>query len=610
VSGMPGRRVDREGMTVAADDIQIDVEALERKYAEERAKRLRSDGSEQFQHLEGELAMFDHDPYAIPDFKRDPVKEDAEVVIIGAGFGGMLAGGRLRERGVEDIRIIDKAGDFGGTWYWNRYPGCACDVDATIYLPLLEETGYIPTEKYAKAPEIFKYSQILAKHFDLYRGALFQTSVTSATWDEKRSRWIVTTDRGDELAARFLISCNGFLTTPKLPKIPGISSFKGHMFHTSRWDFDYTKGDAYGGMTGLADKVVGILGTGSTGIQVIPKLGEAAKQLYVFQRTPSSIDVRGNKPNDPEYIKAQKPGWSREWRDNFTTLTSGVRAPVDYINDGWTDLVKHMPSPTGGEGDEDVAALAVAEMKKMELARKRIADTVKDPKTAEALKPWYHYFCKRPCFHDEYLLTYNRPNVTLVDTDGKGVERITPDGAVVAGKEYKLDCLIFATGFDFLLGYSKESGIEVVGENGLKLTEHWAHGPRTLYGTQTHGFPNFFFNGLPQAGVGINFVHTSDEQVKHIAYLIDEARKKGSATIQPTEQAQNAWVDKIMEGSEGRRAFNDACTPSYYNYEGKRDESYALNEFYVAGPMAYYRLLEEYRNAGKLEGQELKAKAA
>ncbi len=595
---------------MAADDIQIDVEALERKYAEERAKRLRSDGSEQFQHLEGELAMFDHDPYAIPDFTRDPVKEDTEVVIIGAGFGGMLAGGRLRERGVEDIRIIDKAGDFGGTWYWNRYPGCACDVDATIYLPLLEETGYIPTEKYAKAPEIFKYSQILAKHFDLYRGALFQTSVTSATWDEKRSRWIVTTDRGDELAARFLISCNGFLTTPKLPKIPGISSFKGHMFHTSRWDFDYTKGDAYGGMTGLADKVVGILGTGSTGIQVIPKLGEAAKQLYVFQRTPSSIDVRGNKPNDPEFIKAQKPGWSREWRDNFTTLTSGVRAPVDYINDGWTDLVKHMPSPTGGEGDEDVAALAVAEMKKMELARKRIADTVKDPKTAEALKPWYHYFCKRPCFHDEYLLTYNRPNVTLVDTDGKGVERITPDGAVVAGKEYKLDCLIFATGFDFLLGYSKESGIEVVGENGLKLTEHWAHGPRTLYGTQTHGFPNFFFNGLPQAGVGINFVHTSDEQVKHIAYLIDEARKKGSATIQPTEQAQNAWVDKIMEGSEGRRAFNDACTPSYYNYEGKRDESYALNEFYVAGPMAYYRLLEEYRNAGKLEGQELKAKAA
>ena len=595
---------------MAAEDIQIDVEALERKYAEERAKRLRSDGSEQFQHLEGELAMFDHDPYAIPDFTRDPVKEDTEVVIIGAGFGGMLAGGRLRERGVEDIRIIDKAGDFGGTWYWNRYPGCACDVDATIYLPLLEETGYIPTEKYAKAPEIFKYSQILAKHFDLYRGALFQTSVTSATWDEKRCRSIVKTDRGDELAARFLISCNGFLTTPKLPKIPGISSFKGHMFHTSRWDFDYTKGDAYGGMTGLADKVVGILGTGSTGIQVIPKLGEAAKHLYVFQRTPSSIDIRGNKPVDPEFIKSQKPGWSREWRDNFTTLTSGVRAPVDYIDDGWTDLVKHMPSPTGGEGDEDVAHLAVAEMKKMEMARKRIADTVNDPKVAEALKPWYHYFCKRPCFHDEYLLTYNRPNVTLVDTDGKGVERITPDGAVVAGKEYKLDCLVFATGFDFLLGYGRESGIEVIGPKGLALKDHWARGPRTLYGTQTHGFPNFFFNGLPQSGVGINFVHGSDEQVKHIAYLIDEARKSGSATIEPTEQAQDAWVDQIMEGSEGRRAFNDACTPSYYNYEGKRDSSYDLYEFYAPGPMAYFRLLENYRDAGKLEGQEFKAKAA
>ena len=589
-------------------DIVIDVAALEKKYAEERAKRMRTDAIHQYQHLEGKFANFDTDPYVDEGFTRAPVKEDAEVLIIGGGFAGMLAAGRLREVGVEDIRIVEKGGDFGGTWYWNRYPGCACDVDATIYLPLLEETGYVPKEKYSKAPEIYEYSQILAKHFNLYPGALFQTVVTSAKWDEKRGRWIVRTDRGDEIAARFLVSCNGFLTTPKLPGIPGIETFKGHMFHTSRWDYDYTGGDATGNMTGLADKTVGIIGTGSTGIQVVPKLGESAKQLYVFQRTPSSVDIRGNKPTDPDYIKAQKPGWSREWRDNFTTLTSGVPAPVDYIDDGWTDLIKHMASPTGGEEGSDPADLAMAEMKKMELARRRIAETIKDPETAEAMKPYYHYFCKRPCFHDEYLPTFNRPNVKLVDTQGKGVERITPDGVVVAGKEYKLDCLVFATGFDFLTGFSHESGIDLVGENGLALKDHWAKGPRTLYGTQTHGFPNFFFTGLPQSGVAINYVHSADEQTKHISYIISEARKRG-ATVQPTAQAQDAWVDEIMAGAEGRRAFNDACTPSYYNYEGKRDDSFQLFEFYAPGPMAYIKLLEAWKAEGKLEGQDVKAKA-
>ncbi len=596
-------------MTSQSQDLEIDIEALHKKYEEERNKRLRSDGMSQFQALTGKFAHFAEDPYVDPNFTRDPITAEAEVVILGGGFAGLLVAGRLKEAGVKDVRIIEKGGDFGGTWYWNRYPGAACDVDATIYLPLLEETGYIPKEKYSKAPEIYEHSQRLGHHFDLYSGALFQTSVTTATWDEKASRWIVKTDRGDELSARFFISCNGFLSNPKLPGIPGIESFEGHTFHTSRWDYDYTGGDASGNLTGLADKIVGIIGTGSTGIQAVPKLGESAKHLYVLQRTPSSVDVRGNKPNDIDFLKTQEPGWTRKWRDNFTTLTSGVRDKVDYIDDGWTDLVKHMPSPTGGEGGDDINALIQAEMKKMELARRRIGETITDPKTAEAMKPYYHYFCKRPCFHDEYLPTFNRPNVTLVDTDGKGVERITPKGVVVAGKEIELDCLVFATGFDFLTGYGRESGVQIIGEKGVALTDHWAQGPRTLYGTQTHGFPNFFFCGLPQSGVGINYVHSADEQAKHIAYIVSECSKRGCDTVQPTLEAQDAWVDEIMNNCAGRRDFNAACTPSYYNYEGKRDDSYKLYEFYAPGPMAYYRLLEDWRDSGTLEGQEMKAKA-
>jgi cyclohexanone monooxygenase len=583
---------------------EIDIDALNKKYAEERAKRLRSDAVSQYRHLSGAYAAFDKDPHADPSFARDPIVEDTDVLMIGGGFASLLAGGRLREAGVDAFRIVEKGADFGGTWYWNRYPGAACDVEAYVYMPLLEEMGYIPTEKYAKAPEIYAYVQKLAQHYDLYRAGVFQTMVEKLVWDEKRSRWIVHTDRGDRISARFVISATGLLSTAKLPGIPGIETFQGKSFHTSRWDYDYTGGSSTEPMDKLADKIVGVIGTGSTGIQVIPEVAKTAKHLYVFQRTPSSIDVRNNRATDAEFTKSLEPGWQRKRRDNFTLLTSGGHADVDMVDDAWTDIVGNVGAVAGGEKSDPQAA-QIAQLKKMEMTRQRVASIVKDPATAEALKPYYHYLCKRPCFHDNYLPTYNRPNVTLVDTGGKGVERITPKGVVVAGKEYPLDLLVYATGFDFMSEYSKESGVEVIGPGGQPLDKHWETGSRTLFGLQTHGFPNFFLMSLIQSGVSVNYVHIADEQTKHMAYIISECLKRGIETIQPTQEAEDAWVEEVVSSGADRRAFIESCTPSLFNAEGKRERSVLLNDLYAKGPMVYIKLLEDWRAEGKMRGMEM-----
>jgi cyclohexanone monooxygenase len=590
------------------DRFDIDVEALNKKYAEERAKRLRPDALHQYHEIKG--TAFDFDPHANPDFNRDPIAEQTDVLMIGGGFAGMLAGARLREAGVKDIRIVEKGADFGGTWYWNRYPGAACDVEAYVYMPMLEELGYLPSEKYAKGPEIYAHCRRLAERYDLYRAALFQTAVQKLVWDEALARWTVSTNRGDRIDARFVISCTGLLSNAKLPGIPGIESFAGHSFHTSRWDYGYTGGDSTHPMTRLADKRVGVIGTGSTGIQVVPEVAKAAQHLYVFQRTPASVDVRGNRPTDPDFIKSLAPGWQRRRRDNFTALTSGEYQPEDLVGDAWTDIIRSVGAVAGGDAEKpDPLELARAQLRRMELTRRRVASIVKDPATAEALKPYYHYFCKRPCFHDEFLQAFNRPNVTLVDTQGKGVERITPRGVVVAGREYPLDLLIYATGFDFMTEYSHESGVEVVGPGGQPLGRHWATGARTLYGLQTHGFPNFFLMSLIQSGVSVNYVHIADEQTKHMAYIIGECLKRGVTAVQPTQEAENEWVEEVLSCGVERRQFLEACTPSVFNQEGKRERSLALNDLYARGPMVYIKLLEDWRLEGKMRGLELKSGA-
>jgi cyclohexanone monooxygenase len=588
------------------DQPDIDFEKLREKYAEERAKRLRSVALGQDQSLTGKLADFARDPNADPDFARDPVVSDTDVLIIGAGFGGLLAGAHLRQAGVEDITFIDRAGDFGGTWYWNRYPGVRCDVESYVYIPLLEETGYIPTEKYASGEEIREHCRRIARHYDLERSTLFQTEGRALAWDEQRQRWLLSTDRGDRIAARFVISCTGHYAKPKLPRIPGIESFAGHSFHTSRWDYGYTGGDQGGGLTGLIGKTVGVIGTGSTGIQCVPPLAEWAERLYIFQRTPCSVDVRGNCPTDEGFGAGLRPGWQRERMRNFTLWTSGVREGSDLVSDSWTNLLAEPAALTGGAVEAvDPEEMQRAEMLKMEKVRRRIDEIVEDPATAEALKPYYNYFCKRPGFSDDYLQTFNRPNVTLVDTEGRGVERITPRGVVVDGKEYKVDCLVYATGFDFMTEYARETGLEIKGRDGRALAEHWNRGARTLYGMQTRGFPNFFLMSLIQSGVSINYMHIADEQTRFIAEVISHCLANGIASVEPSEAAENEWVDKVVALSGPRRAFLESCTPSYFNYEGQQRDDLELNQPYGGGVIDYLDILESWRRDGSMPGLDM-----
>jgi len=579
--------------------VAFDPDALRDRYSRERQRRLRSDGIDQYLEVAGRFARFADDPWADPGFTREPMSDEVDVAIVGAGFGGLLTGARLRELGVRSIRLIDKAADVGGTWYWNRYPGIACDVESYVYMPLLEELGYVPSEKYAKGPEIFEHCRRIAEHYALYRDACLQTEVLEIRWDPAASRWVVATNRGDAIRARFVSMANGYLQKPKLPGIPGIDEFSGRAFHTSRWDYHYT-GTA---LEWLGDKQVGIIGTGATAIQCVPRLAEAAGQLYVFQRTPSTVDVRGNRPTDPTWAAELQPGWQRRRMENFQILTAGGHADEDLVDDAWTSLTKKLPivSGDGAVLDESVRA-ELADFAKMEEIRSRVEELVTDPATAEALKPWYGYFCKRPCFHDEYLQAFNRDNVTLVDTRGRGVERITRAGAVVDGTEYRLDCLVFATGFEVGTDYCRRTGFEVVGRDGVSLTDRWADGVRTFHGLHTHGFPNCFIESIAQSGFTVNFPYLIDTQSRHVAWVIAHALQQGITTLEATADAEQRWVDTVVSRSEFIAGRRETCTPGYYNREGHANARLRQDSFFFGSPTEYADILRSWRSAGTFDG--------
>jgi cation diffusion facilitator CzcD-associated flavoprotein CzcO len=592
-------------------DPGFDPDALRVKYREERDKRIRSDGNDQYLEVKDAFAHFVEDPYVEPGFTRAPLTDAVEVIVIGGGFGGLLAAARLHDAGIDDVRIIEKGGDFGGTWYWNRYPGAQCDVESYIYLPLLEETGYVPTEKYARAPEILAHSRTIGRRYDLYRNVCFQTEVTDMRWDADAARWIVATNRGDRMRARYVVMANGPLNRPKLPGIPGIESFRGHSFHTSRWDYAYTGGDSNGNLEGLRDKRVGIIGTGATAVQCVPHLGAAAEHLYVFQRTPSSIDVRANRPTDPAWATALQPGWHQQRMDNFNILVTGGYQEEDLVADGWTDIIRKLLVMVRSDEDGAVArdgiakTMELADFQKMQQIRARVDSIVRDPQTAEALKPYYRQFCKRPCFHDEYLGTFNRPNVTLVDTKGKGVERVTPAGVVVEGIEYPLDCLIYATGFEVGTDYSRRAGYPIVGRDGVTLTEKWKGGVTTLHGMFVHGFPNVFIMGPQQTGFTVNFPHMLNEQSRHIAHIVRHAVDRSVRTVEVSAEAEAEWVETIIRLAVLGQDFLESCTPGYYNNEGKPAERGGQNGFYGGGSVEFFRILHEWRDAGDLKGLEL-----
>jgi cation diffusion facilitator CzcD-associated flavoprotein CzcO len=593
----------------------VDKEALRRKYLEERDKRLRPDGNEQYLRVEGRLAHYLEDPYT-PFVEREPRHDHVTFAFIGGGFAGLVTGARLVEAGITDVRIIEKGGDFGGTWYWNRYPGAQCDTASMVYLPLLEETGHMPTEKYAHAPEILAQCQRIGRKFGLYDNALFHTQVKDLEWDSQRSRWRIRTNRGDEFTAQFLGMGTGPLHVPKLPGIPGLESFKGHSFHTSRWDYAYTGGDPSGApLDKLRDKRVAIIGTGATAVQCVPHLARACGELLVFQRTPSSVDVRANVSIDPEWFaQIATPGWQQRWLENFTANQAGFgMAEEDLVQDGWTDLSRRIRSKIMGLPRDKMtpqnmlAAYEDSDYEKMEEIRARVNSIVRDEATAERLKAWYRQLCKRPCFHDAYLDAFNSANTRLIDTDGKGVERITETGVVVGGVEYPVDCIIYASGFEVGTAFTRRAGFDLTGRNGLKLSQYWAEGMRTKHGIHVHGFPNAFIV-QPTQGANLisNVPHNLTEAGKTIAMVIRHALDVGAKEVEVTKDAETAWIELLLTGA-GRMIGSPDCTPGYYNNEGQTPGPGArLAVGHPGGAMAYFKYIEGWRNSGDFEGLEFR----
>ena len=625
--------------TPPADDLGFDPGALRDKYRLERDKRIRLDGNDQYIEVSGDFSHYVDDPYVTPGFSREPRQIHVEVAIIGGGFGGMLAVARLQQAGIDDVLIIEKGGGFGGTWYWNRYPGASCDIEAYVYLPLLEETGFVPRQKYTDARETLEYCELLAERYQLHDKALLKTQVLSSTWEEEARQWRITTDRQDTVTARFVIHSNGPLNRPKLPAIAGIDRFRGHTFHTSRWDYGYTGGDSNGGLSGLADKRVAIIGTGATAVQCVPHLAEGAQHLYVFQRTPSSIDVRNNQPTDPTWLASQATGWQNERRTNFESLMSGVPVKEDLVGDGWTEAFRHLFGNLRDHAPpkRQLFAWAVgwllqgkwrqrglkqylidratqsqtlqekmelADFAKMEKVRARAAALVADPQTAESLKPYYRQFCKRPCFHDAYLQSFNRDNVTLVDTDGRGVDAFTENGVVFAGQESPVDCIIFATGFEVGTDYSRRAGYSITGVDGMTVSEKWADGMRTYHGLHARGFPNCLFFGPAQSGFTATFTFSLDENSINAAYLLAELKKRGVTRVEASAAAEEGWVQTVIRKARLTESFQKSCTPGYYNNEG-HVEFKPQNTFYGGGPIEFFRLMKAWRERNKLEGLEL-----
>ena len=602
-----------DGSTLPPTDelvIDFDPDAVRARYKAERDKRVRTDGEAQYIEVAGQFAHYaEEDPYADPNFRRDPIAEDLEIAVIGGGFSGLLAGARLREAGLDDFRIIEAGGDFGGTWYWNRYPGAQCDIESYCYLPLLEELRYIPKEKYSYVSEIFEHSQRIGQVYKLYDRALFQTRVNGLTWDESIKRWRISTNRGDDIRARFVIMALGPASRAKLPGIAGIEAFEGHSFHTNRWDYDYTGGDTNGGLTKLGDKRVAIIGTGATAIQCVPFVGKHAQHLYVFQRTPSSVDLRGNAPTDHAWAESLQPGWQRARRHNFADIIEGRPFETDLVADGWTDIFRTLAAGARAgmaQGKNPLEGAELADMVKMNGIRKRVDDTVADPATAEALKPWYRQFCKRPTFNDEYLPTFNRPNVTLVDvSEAQGVERITQKGVVANGVEYEVDCIIYASGFEITTGLRRRVGFEITGRDGLSIYDYYKDGFRTLHGHSSRNFPNWFYVGVGQNGLSVNMTAMFDDQARHIAYIIQQVKARGAIAVEPTAEAEEAWVEVIRSVAILNRDFQNACTPGYYNNEGGERSGGLNGQTYTPGINKFNALLAEWREEGGLQGLEL-----
>ena len=552
--------------------------------------------------MEGEFSRYLDDVYSAPPIEREALADECEVLVIGGGFGALVLWYKLQAAGFTDVRFCEKGGDVGGTWYWNRYPGIACDVESYSYLPLLEEMGHFPSMKFASGFEILEYCQAMAERYGFYDRCLFHTTVERTVWDEADARWTVHTDRGDAMRARYVVLANGILTTPKLARIDGMESFAGQSFHTSRWDYNID----------LEGKRVGIIGTGATAVQAVPEIAKVAGHLYVFQRTPSTIDVRDQRPTAPEEIEQwkQEPGWAKARRERLATISSGRTALQ-----GNDDFLSGKVDPTKPKRqydreltpEERIQAQLNSNFRIMEQIRARVDAVVHDPKTAAALKPYYPYGCKRPTFHDEFLPTFNRPNVTLVDTAPSGVRRITPKGVVHDDVEYELDVLIYATGFEWM---GTGSFNMIVGRDGRTLREKWRdEGVRTFLGIHSHGFPNLLIMSGPQGGGGqFNFTRGLESHTDYVVWMLKTMRDRGARTVDVAKDAEDSYAAHCAEADTLTAPLRDCL--SYYNGDGNAAPGSLA---YYGGPAKWHALRAEAQGSMApyvFEGAEAEARAS
>jgi cyclohexanone monooxygenase len=545
---------------------KFDAEEQAKYRAFKEARR----GAAVYMAIDGEFSRYLNDLYSTAPVPRAALADECDVLVVGAGFAGLLLWYKLSQAGFTDVRFCEKGGDVGGTWYWNRYPGIACDVESYSYLPLLEEMEYVPSMKFASGFEILEYCQRMADRFGFYDHCLFHTTVEQTNWDEAAGRWTVHTDRGDAMRARVVILANGILTSPKLARIQGMDRFGGESFHTSRWNYDVD----------LEGKRIGIIGTGATAVQAIPELAKVAGHLYVFQRTPSTIDVRDQRETTEEERAtwARQPGWAKARRARFAKISAGrtaMKANDDYLAGKVSDFKERKEHARELTPEEMIAKQLDSNFRIMEQIRARIDAIVEDPKTAQALKPYYPYGCKRPTFHDEYLPTFNRANVTLVDTAPMGVTEIDERGVLHDGVEYPLDVLIYATGFQWM---ATSTFNMITGRSGCTLRQKWLdQGTRTFLGLHSHGFPNLFIMTGPQGGGGsFNFTDAIDTHSDYVVWMLTTMRDRGIDVVDVSKAAEDEYAEHCRLSDIATAPLRDCL--SYYNGDGGA----------APGSLAYY----------------------